>query len=802
MALDQESTSWYVENINKMAKSTSAVVADATKGLISYPSELKSDESGIKNFEPEELVHALIINILCSSEYDYKIDRMYHEQYFAHGSTGSLSDEVDLIIYDEDELPYAVMEFKSSEQYKKDEEKAIQYQLFGTAPLIGSPKLLVYGTVHPNLKEPKFEFKCIDYVMHKSYESWVDAGRPFSTVFPKSYQDLDYVPYANGSSKDLKVNTTQSDFRSVANSFHNEFFGEHPDNALFINLVKCLLAKIYDERTTRIDIPYRFQVKYKNGKPESSENIFDQVNGLYKEAYSRYIDKEVDSDEIDPKEFSKEKVKSVVLALESLSITKGAALNGDIIGAFFEEILRSGFKQDKGMYFTHTNLVKFMIEALDLEGLTKELWKKSTHPENRLPYVIDPCCGSGAFLLHAMNQITSAIKSDEKNLVSDFEEKQFYDARMSDGMPNYWAENFIYGFDPKFIMAITSKVNMVLHGDGSAHMFKYDAFKPFSAYNDTKLRPSGDKERSVPRGNYSNELCETFDVVLSNPPFGVTLSSDTRRALSKTFSLSDKTPSDALFIERAFQLLKPNGRLGVVLPESIFNAVDLMPVRIFLYRMFRIKAVVALPRNVFIDTPTLTSLLFAQKKTGQEIIEWDLEWQKHEAAANEKIKTTKKLVSKLGAKEFKDPSELKNAVIKNLLGLISDKEWLYKKGKNAEVLQMNPKVQFESIDAAAEHYNSLLKSTGVSKYITKYCFFETSKNFDNEHQSYMVNEVGFKLSKRKEKPRPNQLMSMNGKSGENIQNIHLCDSEYIIKHSIENPKTVLDYIKRDVSWSA
>lgn len=614
MPLNETEIEWYAEKINSLSQAGSLATADIDKRIINYPSKLRSDESSVKSFEPEELVHAVIINQLCSEKYKYNIEDFYHEQYFSHGSTGSLSDEADLILYDEDSLPYAFMEFKSSERFIKDEDKAIKYQLFGTAPLIGSPKLLVYGTVHPNNEDVIFELKCIDYVKYKSYESWVEAGKPFSTVFPKEYQDLDYIPYINGGERDLKINSTQSDFRSVANSFHNEFFGEHPDNALFINLVKCLLAKIYDERTTKTNKEYNFQVKYKNGKPEKSSLVFDTVNELYKEAYSRYIEKGVSPDEIDPKEFSKEKVKSVVLALESLSITKGAALHGDVIGAFFEEILRSGFKQDKGMYFTHSNLVRFIIEAIDLDGLTKQTWKNATHPENRLPYVIDPSCGSGAFLLHSMNKITSSIKSNSSSLVSDFEEKQFYNARMSDEMPNYWAENFIYGFDPKFIMAITSKVNMVLHGDGSAHMFKYDAYKPFTSYNDTKLRPSGDAERSIARSHYDRDICETFDVVLSNPPFGVTLSADTKRSLSKTFTLSDKTPSDALFIERAFQLLKPNGRLGVVLPESIFNAVDLMPVRIFLYRMFKVKAIVSLPRNVFIDTPTLTSLLFAQKK--------------------------------------------------------------------------------------------------------------------------------------------------------------------------------------------
>ena len=800
MALNNSEIEWYVNQINKFGSTDQMVRANIHESLITYPSNLRSDESLTKSFEPEELVHGLLVNLMLSDQYQYSIDKLYHEQYFAHGSSGSLSDEVDLIIYDEDDLPYAVWELKASEKYKVDEDKAIQYQLFGTATLIGSPKLLVYATIYAKDKEPSIELKCIDYTQYKSYESWVDAGSPCSTVFPKSYQDLDYQPYINGSTKDLRTGTTQSDFRAVANSFHNEFFGEHPDNALFINLVKCLLAKIYDERKTKNGHEYSFQIKYKNGRPQTSSEIMETVNKLYSEAYTRYIEKDVAPDEIDPKEFSKEKVKSVVLALESLSITKGAALHGDVIGAFFEEILRAGFKQDKGMYFTHSNLIKFIIETIDIEGLTKKVWANATHPENRLPYVIDPASGSGAFLLHSMNSITSAIKTNAKSLVSDFEEKQFYEARMNDGMPNYWAENFIYGFDPKFIMAITAKVNMVLHGDGSAHMFKYDAFKPFSSYNDPKLRPIGEKDRSLPKSNYPFELCETFDVVLSNPPFGVTLGSDTKRTLKKVFSLSESLPSEALFIERAFQLLKPNGRLGLVLPESIFNAIDLMPVRIFVYRMFKIKAIVALPRNAFIDTPTLTSLLFAEKKKGEEIVAWDEEWNRNVAKGQEIIKKAKNICLKSYAKKIDSPEALVSELQDVLHDLIEKNEWVYKKGKNAEVLNLNVEVAGRSVDDLKIHFKNILNSTGIAKYITRYAFSRTASLFNVEFKTYMVDEIGYKLSKRKEKSRPNQLISFVDINNKPIQNLHLCEENYVVSIDRENPKTVLDFVKNEIHW--
>lgn len=484
-----------------------------------------------------------------------------------------------------------------------------------------------------------------------------------------------------------------------------------------------------------------------------------------------------------------------------MSITKGAALNGDVIGAFFEEILRIGFKQDKGMYFTHCNLVRFMIEVIDLDGLTTKTWNASTHPENRLPYVIDPACGSGTFLLNAMSIITNAIKSRKKELVCDFESMQFYNARMSDDVPNYWAENFIYGFDPKFIMAITAKVNMVLHGDGSAHIFKYDAFSDFSKYKDTKLRPVGDNLRSVSREHYNKDMCETFDVVLSNPPFGVTLSSETVRQLGKTFALSESTSSESLFIERCFQLLKPNGRLGLVLPESVFNTVDNMQVRLFLYRMFKIKAIVSLPRNVFIDTPTLTSLLFAQKKTAPEIEKWDSEWQKNIDYANRAIKAGKVCVSAMKKSSYTSAKEVEKAVVNAINEILHEDEWVIKKGKNSEVIPVRMRKDMATVDDAFLYYNDLLKSASIDKFILRYAFDKTSQVYDQQFDSFVVDEVGYKLSKRKEKSMPNQLCTFVGNNTKKkIYNLHLCDEPYSVSYDVGKPTTVLDIVKKEVKW--
>ena len=504
MPLSEDEREWYYDQIERLDPNQKAVLVDRTLATLTYQLPIRTDENRCKQADPEELVHALAICLLASSDYNYDLDSFYHEKYFRHGHPGSKRDEVDLIIYDNDNLPFAIWEFKSAQEYDNDPDKYIKYQLFGTAPLVGNPKLLVYATIRVSGKSPTFALICIDRSKYQSHDTWVKDGKPHSKTFSQAFTDPTFEPLVKGSNHDLRFDCTQADFRAVATAIHDGFFSEHPDTTLFVNIVKCLLAKIYDEKTyTKNNAAYSFQVLYKKGKEQSAAEVFSQITDLYKKAYARYIAPHADEpDQIEPKELPPERVKPIVRLLQGMSLTKGAALHSDVIGAFFEEILRSGFKQDKGMYFTHANLVTFILEAIDLDGLTVQAWKKATHPENRLPYVIDPACGSGTFLLRAMPIITNAIRSRKQALVNDDESADFLNARMSDNNPNYWAEHFLYGMDPKFVMAITAKVNMVLHGDGSVHIFKYDALSPFSAFTDAngKLKPAGDATRAISRG--------------------------------------------------------------------------------------------------------------------------------------------------------------------------------------------------------------------------------------------------------------------------------------------------------------
>lgn len=790
---------WYFETLKALGGK--AVVGDAEAALITYNNDIKSDESHVKSSDPEELAHAVMIALLHSKQYSYPLTAIGHEIHYAHGSKGSMSDEVDILITDTDGLPYAVIEVKSSSEYDSEKNDAIKNQLFGTALLVGTPKLLVYATVDPKGKKPKIKCVCIDYTKYKTYESWIDEGEPSSDIFPADYQDIDYKPYVSGGHNDLEMDSTQADFRAVAASFHNEFFGEHADNTIFVNLVKCLLAKIHDERTTKNGTTYKFQVEYKNNKPQSASDVFKAVNQLYTSAYKRYIDPSaLEVDEINPKEFSEERVKTVVLALQAISITKGAARHGDVIGAFFEQILRTGFKQDRGMYFTHDNIARFMVEAVGLRELTQDIWKASNHPDNRLPYVIDPACGSGTFLLQAMATITSTIKDNHTDLVNDHDAKQFYNARMSDEQPNYWAEAFIYGFDPKFIMAITAKVNMVLHGDGSAHIFKDDAFRQFARYIDTRLRPIQDISRTIPRSDYNYDVCESFDLVISNPPFGVTIASDVKVKLGATFSLSDSMPSEGLFLERCFQLLKAGGRLAVVLPQSFFNAKEMSQARMFLYRFFNVKSVVAMPRNIFIDTPTLTSILFAQKKTKDEIVVWDTEWKAAYADSEARIKAASQTLRKNNT-SIKTAKQIATEFLKALAPLAGPDDWILKGGKNPAVLRFKQEWGKQSGEDAAHHYKEIMRSSAFGTLQERYVFTKMAQKIDYSFMGFEVSDIGYKLSKRKERAKPNELINFIGASGRIHPNLHLADEVCWVTPGEDADMKVLDHMVQNISWS-
>jgi len=290
------------------------------------------------------------------------------------------------------------------------------------------------------------------------------------------------------------------------------------------------------------------------------------------------------------------------------------------------------FKQTKGQYLTHTNIINFIIRAMELENLAIEL----INQENRLPYMIDPACGSGAFLIEAMKVITSHILCNKHLLKKNQAVQDFVRDRFPEHRRNAWADEYVYGIEIHGDLAVATKVNMVGHGDGSANIEAKDALLDFESFSKDLLQIKKTQQY------YPKPANEQFDVVMSNPPFSVTVDRDTAKGFPDCFIQGEdiarrlkkskelEVATELLFVERWFQLLRPGGRLGVVLPESVFDTTTNRKIRLFLYKHFHIRAVVSMPHLAFAPyTQTKTSLLFAQKKTRAEVDEWNELWSKY-----------------------------------------------------------------------------------------------------------------------------------------------------------------------------
>lgn len=592
------------------------------------------------NFEdPEEKVRAeLFVDLI--EKYGYRNDPVVLEMEKLHkiGHPRKKTDaKIDLLVK-KDENPFLMFELKAPEKYEEEMEESIETQLFNVAAVEdkgkGTLRHLIYYTRYWENSDLREKIVTIDYTKFKNFEAWEEAGRPNLMSIPSKYGIVRKPTFVKGGPIDLRTDVKRDELQRIRRDLHNILWGGGKyQNELFFNLVGLLLVKIYDEKETEHVKPYQFQVFQLEGdveETESSTEVYERMNRLYFDALKRYLgysDEELRK--IKDIVFDAPKVRYVVEVLQDISFTINKY---DVIGDFFEGIVRGEFKQTKDQYLTHTNIINFIIYALDLGNQALNL----INNENRLPYIIDPACGSGAFLIESMKLITPHILSSRDKLrksqsVQDFVRDSFPNHRQ-----NAWAQKYIYGIENNGDLAAATKVNMVGHGDGSANIDAKDALLDFEDFGKDLLQVKKTK------GCYPKPVNEQFDVVISNPPFSVTVDRDTAKKFPDCFMQGEdiarrlkkskelEVATELLFIERWCQLLRPKGRLGVVLPESVFDTTTNRRIRLFLYKYFYIRAVISLPHLAFAPyTQTKTSLLFAQKKTPEEVAEWDELWEKH-----------------------------------------------------------------------------------------------------------------------------------------------------------------------------
>lgn len=771
-------------------------IYDFENKKVKYSEKMKGWK--IDKFQGEEEVVRAFILAKLANELGYKPEIIEIEKEYDIGRPKTNKPRIDVIVRDAQGSAFLYIELKSPEEYEKDKDEIIEKQLYNLASQEKGQgidvKYLVLYSIDVINDEIKDKCMVIDYDKFPSFDSWKDV-RDFSDELPKRYGLAQKEPYIKGGNKDLEKNFSKEQLDNIRKNLHNVLWGGGgtDDNDIFASLVNIILAKIQDEGETENGDTYDFQIfSYKQNSEifETNQELFNRINNLYRRALKEKLNMTnrqdlEDSFVIDRRKFSLSKLKYTVSELERFSFVDGKnSFDGkDILGDFFEGIIREGFKQSKGQFFTHIHIVKFLLWGLQLDTLAI----KRVNEDNELPYLIDPAAGSGTFLIEYMKFITKNLKYRFRNKLSTkrLVEDKFLEWFQPDHRENKWARDYIYGIETNFNLGTATKVNMILHDDGSTNIFVKDGLLPFKFY-DKETAPNFLKQYEPDNLCFNKDVNKQFDAIVSNPPFSVTLDNETKKHLGKQFLFGNKKNSENLFIERWYQLLKPNGRLGVVLPESVYDTTENKYIRLFIYKYFKVKAVISLPQLTFEPfTSTKTSLLFAQKKTENEIKEWDTLWSKYSREWNNLETRCKNLLlvylKKIDRKNLPSIKDLSEKQEKDIL-LRMLKDCFEEDDLNLSPLDLIKKYKDELKDLCK--YDN--DSKDVFGFVnTWWVFGEGAKELDYKIFMAEVENVGYKRTKRGENPMPNELYRVNDKN------------EVLVDDGIK--ETALDYL-REIVW--
>lgn len=580
------------------------------KGLISI-SEDKSritylNQNKTRNYNnPEEKVQAETFLKLVLL-YNYPANQI---KQFETVTMGSSQKEADIIVYNDEECkqPHIVVECKKEEVSElefvqaKEQAASYAYALAGTIQYIWVTSKIKndYAQIDKDSKTkrtvpdiPHFgvtEVQKYKYVRGGRRQN-EEAGED---VIKQNYFDLEQIE--------------ESELQNRFKQAHQALWagGELNPSEAFDELDKLIFCKIWDERKARkIGEPYEFQV-YDEPVPKKAtdeqkakieakktEELYKRILALYAEG--KKVDQEVFKDNI---RLNAQKVRTVVSYLEGVNLTK---TDLDAKGRAFETFMGSYFRGDFGQYFTPRPIVKFIIDVLPIEEDSK---------------VLDTSCGSGGFLLYALDKVRRQANMIYPNYERDLDEH--------DRHKKYWhdfAEKKLYGIEINEQIARTAKMNMIIHDDGHTNVIASDGLLKSEVLAETN------------KGFSYN----SFDFIITNPPFGSAVK-QTEKSYLHQYKFGNKDVSwldtknsavqkrdtqntEVLFIEQDYNFLHEGGFLAIVIPDGILTNSTMQYVRDNIEEWYRIVAVVSLPQTAFTanGAGVKSSVLFLRKWSAEQ----------------------------------------------------------------------------------------------------------------------------------------------------------------------------------------
>ncbi len=595
---------------------------------------------------PEEKVRQYYIAIL-ANKYGYSLEQMEQELKVNNSKRGQGKARADIVIW-------------KSEQDKKDKKAAF---------------------IVVECKAENVKVRVEDYYQGFNYASWAHAEFFVTTneketkyfnvdpaYLPQKLDEVVAIPTAKDVDDAARIEQiknqtklfTRDEFTKTLRACHNIIRNNDKlsPEAAFDEISKLLFMKIRFERDNKGMKVFTKQ-EYLDAAQNHEKNVRPGLKGtdLYALSYMQFLfrtTKEFFKDDrlFDDKDEINIRENSFIQILEKLETFNLSDTQDDVKGIAFEEFLGTTFRGELGQFFTPRTIVDFMTEILDpQEG----------------EVICDPTCGSGGFLIKAFEYVREKIEADIRSKKDSLRlsiEGNDYDALPEDkqvkishsidkmqvalnteldtgieGSRMYQlSRNCIYGTDANPRMARTSKMNMIMHGDGHGGVHHHDGLL-----------------------NINGIFEERFDVILTNPPFGQNV--DRGQLISEADKFTDEemkkkykkkygaaydealkqvddhigesllslydlgntsTLTEVLFMERCLRLLKKGGRMGMVLPEGVLNNKNLQAVREYFEGKAKIILICSIPQDVFIAAGATVkpSLVFMRRFTNDEESEY------------------------------------------------------------------------------------------------------------------------------------------------------------------------------------
>lgn len=509
------------------------------------------------------------------------------------------NDLADLVIYPDDDpeykKPYFVFECKRADVSDAEFTQSIEQACGNRASLGASFAGAVAGLTRRLLRFDKFPPG--------------ERDKNHMTDIPKRYgKPPEWRFYKNKEGQELAA-VPREELRSAIRKCHQTLWegGKRSPIAAFGEFCKIIFVKHRDEKNPDREDgkPYAFQRR----DGETADELAKRIHKLYDD--EKRLEPAVFTDRIN--------VDAQILA-QCVEHLEGISLNRtelDTKGVAFEEFMGGFFKGDFGQYFTPRELIAFCVEMLQPQ---------------RTDMVLDPACGSGGFLLHALDHVRR--EADRKQKAGTVEHFRYW---------HDFAEKNLFGIEINDELARVAKMNMIIHDDGHTNIVGHDALD----FMNNLVAKNKDLTK------------DRFDFVLTNPPFGSVIKRvekgegyleqfDLRNFLAKSATGADGDDStvgeqdakkgakavktrasiktEILFLERVWAFLKPKtGKVAIVLPDGILTNSSLQGVRDWLLARFQLLAVVSLPQFAFshYDAGVKASIVFMRKLGDDEIVSAD-----------------------------------------------------------------------------------------------------------------------------------------------------------------------------------